>query len=675
MRSYACKPSQSKANSVLWEVPLGNVVAKRNVEFKMKVLGRMLEHLGTQMYKRRDTALAELVANAWDAGANEVTLTIPTTGYDPSTSEITISDNGVGMSEGQVESEYLVVGRNRRSDGSDRPVNRKVMGRKGIGKLAGFGIAHTIRVDTTRGGVTTSFTMKIADLKLGANDIQDVIIEGTVDDTVESVDGTTVRLTGLKQVTRPDVDALIQSLGRRFSRVVHGEMAIKVNGAMVAEPPIDFEQRVPEEEWLEAVVDGHTVRYFYGFSKTVLKASLLQGFTLYANGKTAQAPPFFFNVETTASGQHGTRYMYGAVEVDYLDAGIDDESDLISTDRQEMDWEVLEVQPLLKWGAELTRKALRDWVGRKEKTTEKSVLENEDLKRRIARLDGPSQKELMKAVRTLGRSGTDPDKLLELAGSLVAAFEYRHFHDVATKIEATNDPEELATLLEHLTEWKVLESRAILEVVRGRLQIIDKFHSMLVNDAPETAPQKGMENLHDLIADYPWLLNPRWQVLYEEKTITKQLREWGSKDIDKAYRQRYDFLALEGPNQLLVIEIKRSGHKVILDDLQRLQQYRERLRRGTDSVVAMVFVSGPDWATQRGDWENVASLELLEWGKAQERTKSFYKQYRAVLEADVEHRNFNEMGREVVRTRDVVADGTYRGSLRQQGLGPSTPNG
>ena len=48
---------------------------------------------------------------------------------------------------------------------------------------------------------------------------------------------------------------------------------------------------------------------------------------------------------------------------------------------------------------------------------------------------------------------------------------------------------------------------------------------MLVNDAPETAPRKGTENLHDLIADYPWILNPEWQVLYEEKRIGSYNRE------------------------------------------------------------------------------------------------------------------------------------------------------
>ena len=644
----------------------------RHRQFNMKILGRLLEHLGSQMYKRRDTALAELVANAWDAGATEVRLTVPSSNYDPSNSSIMISDNGAGMTEDQVQVEYLVLGRNRRAETTTLPHNRRVMGRKGIGKLAGFGIAQLIEVDTTCNGATTHFSLNIKDLKRDANEVAEIPIDGLVDDDSTSPTGTLICLKDLKQVSPPNVEALVESLGRRFSRVVHGEMKITVNDIVVDEPKIDFERRIPEHGWNITDIDDHQVRYYYGFSKVVLNSSVLRGFTLYAHGKTAQAPPFFFDVESRASGQHGTRYLYGAIEIDYLDDGIDDDSDLISTDRQEIDWEAPEVSALKQWGADLTRKALREWADRREKTAKASVLDDPQLAPRIERLDAPSRKELMRVIGTLGRSAIGPDRVLELASSVVSAYEYRHFHDFTSQMAALDDPDELNTLLEYLTEWKILESRAILEVVRGRLQIIDKFHSMLVNDAPETAPRKGMENLHDLIADYPWLLNPEWQVLYEERGITTQLRDWGSEDIiDPDDRQRYDFLALEGGGSLLVIEIKRSGHPVVLDDLQRLQTYAEKLQAGTDSRVSMVLVSGPEWATNRDRWMSMPGMELLEWGEIQDFTKSFYSQYRAVLEADVEHRDFDEMKREIARTRSVIADGAYRGEqMRMEGLGP-----
>ena len=71
-------------------------------------------------------------------------------------------------------------------------------------------------------------------------------------------------------------------------------------------------------------------------------------------GKTAQARNFFFFVEGTASGQHGTKYMTGVIEADDLDACDDDESDLVSTDRQELDWEAERTAALREWGDKLT---------------------------------------------------------------------------------------------------------------------------------------------------------------------------------------------------------------------------------------------------------------------------------------------------------------------------------
>src|SRR4051812_42332304 len=105
-------------------------------DFSIAVMGRTLEHLGVQMYKRRDAALAELVANAWDAGAGEVEITLPEPGtYDREQDEITVRDDGAGMTDEGLQSDYLVIGRNRRAAGQAEVGGRKPMGRKGIGKL------------------------------------------------------------------------------------------------------------------------------------------------------------------------------------------------------------------------------------------------------------------------------------------------------------------------------------------------------------------------------------------------------------------------------------------------------------------------------------------------------------------------------------------------------------
>ena len=64
---------------------------------------------------------------------------------------------------------YLNVGRNRRVDEEtdQSPKGRPVLGRKGIGKFAGFGIAGVLEIDTTsaKTGERTCFRLDLQDLR------------------------------------------------------------------------------------------------------------------------------------------------------------------------------------------------------------------------------------------------------------------------------------------------------------------------------------------------------------------------------------------------------------------------------------------------------------------------------------------------------------------------------
>ena len=645
-------------------------------DFHLKVMGRTLEHLGVQMYKRRDAAIAELVANSWDAGANRVEISVPNAaGYSPDTATLTITDDGGGMSADEVEDDYLVIGRNRRSAGQVEPVDRKVMGRKGIGKLAGFGLARRMEVTSWRNGVATAIELDAAALKSQPDTVTNVAIRGmvgAVSPDLTSTSGTRLTLRGLKHRTPLEPDMLRRALARRFSRTVRGRMQIVINAAPLEEPVLDLELREPpgtaddpNATQETKIPDGGVVRWWAGFSSSVLPAEL-QGFTVLVRGKTAQAAPFFFGVESTATAQVGTKYLTGVMEADYLDDGSDDDSDRISTDRQEIDWSDDAAAPLHAWGAELVRRLLRDRRSHRE--------DDADLKSRIDKLDKPSRDQVRKFVRSLGGADAAPERTHLLADTVIRAYEYRQFHDYTEELDKLSDqPAQLELALEHLRGWKVLESRAILEVVRGRLDIVDKFNHLIVDDFPETAPKVGRENLHDLIADYPWLIAPEWQVMAEETRITSQLREWGEQDLPPDDRERYDFLALEGGGETVVIEIKRSGHPVVLDDLQQIEGYVAKLAQARPAIRG-AFITGDRYALPERmlvSWRERDDIELLTWGAVYERTRTYYEHYRAVLEGDVGNTYFARKSQEVARTRQVLEAGAYRGpARRREGLGP-----
>jgi hypothetical protein len=659
----------------------------REREFHITVQGRMLEHLGGQMYKRRHLAIAELVANSWDAGATTVDVEVldPEGAYDPASSTIVITDSGCGMTEDQVETQYLVVGRNRRAEEGTAVVRgRRVMGRKGIGKLAGFGIARTMTLVTWRDGQMTETSLNVDEVKKPVREGGPVTIPGMVgpkDPALPGRSGTRVILQDLKHKTPLDLEALRRSLARRYSRTARGAMTIRVNSDEIEEPEIEWAERFPEEGYTTVTLrDGNEIKYRYGFSKPVLSDNELQGFTVFVNNKTAQAPPFFFLIERTASGQHGTRYLSGEVHADFLDEGLDDESDIVSTDRQEIDWEHEKAAALLEWGDKTTRKALRDWADRHGEHLENWILAVPEFKQRIDRLDPVSQKQLSRFLQDLGKGNPNPERAKDMADALIKAFEYRQFHDVVGEIRAVaDDPEGFQTLLQHLIDWKVLESRTMLEIIRGRIEIVEKFHTMIVEDAAETAGRVGDDNMHDLLAQYPWLLNPEWQMLDEEKAVSTRLRQMVAQDEripEETARLRYDFLALSDERRLVVVEIKRSGHPVRLEELQRLDRLVEALAKAEDREIHTMLVYGGNLdlsPKKREMYDDRDDLDLVEWRDVYARVKRHYEHYRAVLEGDIAHPGFGKKEAEIRRTRDVRATGSvYRGrERRREGVAPS----
>lgn len=94
-----------------------------------------LRLLGKGLYSNAWTAIAELVANGFDANAKNVKIYINATNKEKSVIEI--FDDGYGMGYEDLVNKYTLIGRDKRDDKTiDEETKRQLMGRKGIGKLA-----------------------------------------------------------------------------------------------------------------------------------------------------------------------------------------------------------------------------------------------------------------------------------------------------------------------------------------------------------------------------------------------------------------------------------------------------------------------------------------------------------------------------------------------------------
>src|SRR5574337_1250311 len=137
-----------------------------NKKLVMKIQPKVIDHLGINLYTNLHSVISELIANSWDACAHNVHITVPT--EIPNTdSEIIVKDDGNGMTFEEINDNYLQVGRNRRKDEGVQIVcaDRKVLGRKGIGKFSVFGVADAVSIRSIKNKHATEFVMDIGDIK------------------------------------------------------------------------------------------------------------------------------------------------------------------------------------------------------------------------------------------------------------------------------------------------------------------------------------------------------------------------------------------------------------------------------------------------------------------------------------------------------------------------------
>jgi len=126
--------------------------------------GFIQKHAGKIMYLP-DFALVELVANAWDAGAQVVKINIP----DKLGEIISIEDNGTGMTQTEFEKIWPVLSYNRVKHQGKEVIfpeiiesKRLAYGRNGKGRHSMFCFADNYKVETWRNGDCCTFSVKIA---------------------------------------------------------------------------------------------------------------------------------------------------------------------------------------------------------------------------------------------------------------------------------------------------------------------------------------------------------------------------------------------------------------------------------------------------------------------------------------------------------------------------------
>jgi len=561
-------------------------------ELVMRYAGGLVKHLGVQMYSGAVGAVAELIANAWDADASGVQITIPFDQDWDTNSQVTVSDNGTGMDFNECNEKFLVIGLDRRSQHGDYTLkNRRVIGRKGIGKLACFGTAKLIEVRTVRDGWLTHFALDYDAIirQSGGALVSEELYKPHIfkDERCEGENnGTTIILKRLQLKHRLKEDDFRRSIARRFA-ILADEFQVVVNDKPLIRTEVPFQFRYPESGMRPDDVMGvGTVRWWVGFTERPIPDEDARGIVVMVRGKMAQAP-FFFHLSGGVYGQHGMQYMTGEVHAD----GLDDHNDIdvIATDRATIRWEDPLAKPLLDWGAQKVKSLLSDWANRRMQDKVERLGWETPYMERIDRFPERERREILKAVHQFASIDTiTQERFVELVNLFLKAYENQHFMEMIRAINALDEAQQ-DEIFRLFAEWNILEAVQTATIIRGRVEIIRKFRQLIQSGAREKP------EMQEVLRDNPWLIDPGWSTLEHEKSLDTVVAKYFDDNNLRSEegRRRLDIFCLGDSLRKVVIEVKRPGETIGQKEIVQAMNYtfymREWAGRSSDPTRRVII--------------------------------------------------------------------------------------
>ncbi|MCW3096681.1 MAG: hypothetical protein JWL77_2299 [Chthonomonadaceae bacterium] len=623
-------------------------------KYNMTISRLTIDKLGVKLYDKVSAVLAELVANSYDADATEVTIKAPMNNFlatkqGPDLIDkgytVEIADNGIGMTPEEINEFYLKVGAERRSDpkrgAKSRTLKRAVMGRKGVGKLAPFGICRHIEIISSGGepvdgideegnpshGYLTAHLMLDRSNIIADTDTSYTPEVGGLDERVRQIHGTVLRLSGFAHRRVPTIEDLARQMAQRFGIQSDNWKIVLVDGTaeiqddsskhtvgqfdvkrMVASDgtentTITFAAKTTDgsEEYVATNSDNNILSdltagftmdgKFYPITGWVAYASepykddLMAGIRIYCHKKIA-AQTAVFNRGAGFTGEYDVRsYLIGELHADWLD----EEEDLIQTDRRDILWSHELGKAFEEWGqavvlkmGKITRDPLR------QKTWNK-FREVSDIRNKVNQaFPLPGQEnirdkaiELAKLLGKSMRSGEMEDT--GVVDSIVTLSVNLAPHvTLNEKLREAADSHDspLAVMTSILKTARIAELSSFGNIAADRVKVIATVEEL--KDNPATLE----DAFQDLIEQAPWLIDPQWSPITSNQsfsTLRTEFAKYCHQRTGESFTlgsftdpaKRADFVLSNQDNRIEIIEIKRPHHRFDNTEMERLVKYHD----------------------------------------------------------------------------------------------------
>jgi len=174
-------------------------VSQDSTNVRFSVDAGHIQRLGVELVGKKDTALSELIKNAFDADASEVDLNFENSRAVGGT--LTISDNGSGMTMDVIRNSWMRISTDTKAEQPLSPrYSRRRAGRKGIGRFAVQRLAKKLELRTSPFGEHHGYSVFFdwdEEFKSG-KDLNDVFNRVHKFDKAPEESGTELKMTSLR---------------------------------------------------------------------------------------------------------------------------------------------------------------------------------------------------------------------------------------------------------------------------------------------------------------------------------------------------------------------------------------------------------------------------------------------------------------------------------------------
>jgi Histidine kinase-, DNA gyrase B-, and HSP90-like ATPase len=590
---------------------------------------RFLEvYAGSRLLSDPHTAIAELVANSWDAGATEVEIFWPRS----SGGRFEIRDNGHGMTPDQLEHRWLTLAYDRHKTqgphaeyppGTDLPM-RSVFGRNGIGRFAAFCFADKYFVVTMRDGTEVTYSVD--------RGLKQPVRLANVSQRKTDGTGTTIYVESVidRQLTAADVRA---EVGLRF--LFDPNFKVLVNGKPVAFRDIPKHHAHKKRIHVDGVGNIDVAVIDTLASDTTTRQ---HGIAWQVRGRLVGSVNWRgFNDQSFIDGRRSlAKRLAFIVRADML-------ADAVLQDWNAFDPDSRAFQSVNDAVNAFIREHLLSMGARERQANYSRAREaNAHRLRRMSPLAIEKWSLFVRQAQEECPSITERD-LTQLAGVLAQLELSRSRYCLIEQLHGMKS-EGLDDLNRLLDEWTLDMAKVVLDELKTRLTLLQRMERA-VND-PQT---QEVQELQPIFQRGLWIFGPEFETIEytSNQGMTRVIQDLFGSSGDGS-RNRPDFAILPdstvglysypdyddegaelGPCKLVVVELKKPTIRVSTDEKDQCWKYiRELVRMGhlLDHANATCFVLGkaldPVEANKRTELNGRVNIIPLTYNTVLERAKS-----------------------------------------------------